>query len=124
MTIFLPIKTISEANNSPWTRRQAIAKAARTGNQRRMAENVIGANAKSLLFKVKTIKLTRVCPPRNKIRDGDNLQSALKHIRDGVTLGLVGGKVGQYDSLFTWEYFQKAGPKNSLQFGVLVEIIP
>jgi hypothetical protein len=52
-----------------------------------------------------TVKMTRVSAGK---LDGDNLQSALKHVRDGIAdwLGVDDG-----DPRISWEYDQRRGPE-------------
>lgn len=62
-----------------------------------------------------TVTLTRIAP---RDLDGDNLQSSLKAIRDGVADFL---KVDDRDSRVTWAYAQERGAPKF--YGVRVEIV-
>lgn len=59
------------------------------------------------------VSLTRISP---SALDGDNLQSALKHVRDGVADWLG---VDDRSSLIRWDYAQQKGA-----MGVRIEVTP
>lgn len=62
------------------------------------------------------IYLTRIAPSNGL--DGDNLQGALKPVRDGVADYL---QVDDGSPLVTWEYAQERGPKG--EYAVRIEIV-
>lgn len=62
------------------------------------------------------IYLTRIAPSNGL--DGDNLQGALKPVRDGVADYL---QVDDGSPLVTWEYAQERGPKG--EYAVRIEIM-
>ena len=110
--VFLPIKTLSEANlRTHWAQR-----ARRVRSQRENA---------CLLVRVKLgrpparasqirVRLTRIAP---RTLDSDNLAAALKAVRDGVAdaLGMDDG-----DECIEWAYAQRKGEPR--EYAVLVEI--
>ncbi len=68
-----------------------------------------------------TITMTRV--GGNKM-DGDNLQGALKYIRDGIAGALAPGlPPGRADGLdrFTWKYSQRKGKRSEPKIEVTLE---
>lgn len=101
----ISIKTVSEANKrSHWA-----ARAKRVKAQREAAFlYVLSARRRSELGDLKppksaVVTLTRVAP---RTLDGDNVQSALKAIRDGVADALG---VNDGDPHVTWKYAQRRG---------------
>lgn len=98
---YVKVKTVSEANSHEhWRNRQKRAK-----SQRHAA--LWAAKAATITNEPRphvVVRLTRV--GRRKL-DSDNLQGALKHVRDGVAdwLGIDDGR----DDLVTWEYAQQTG---------------
>jgi crossover junction endodeoxyribonuclease RusA len=102
MRVVIPIKTVSEANvRGHWAKGARRAK-----RQRRVAADCVhlarltGAVVPPLPL---TVTLTRVAPRR---LDSDNLQRALKAIRDGIAdaLGVDDG-----DARIDWKYDQRPG---------------
>ena len=65
-------------------------------------------------WRVTLIRVYR--PPKRKFA-GDNLQTAFKHIRDGIADGL--GVNDEDESMVTWEYAQEKGARNEIR----VEIV-
>lgn len=108
-TIIVPIRTVSEANaHTHWRARQKRAK-----EQRALARvAVICCNTATLLRLPARITLTRLAP---RTLDSDNLQGALKHIRDGVAdaFGVDDG-----DERYDWRYAQE----KAKEYGVRIEI--
>lgn len=102
VTITLPIRTVSEANQ----REHWAKKAKRTRTQRNVARMVCNLKL-SHLDVTKTpllVTLARVSPRK---LDDDNLRGALKAVRDGVAdaLGTDDGGHGR----IVWEYQQWTG---------------
>lgn len=116
MTVLVPVMTVSEANKPGHTKH---GKARRARAQRRTTHLTLMQHRRPRRSKAGgfTITVTRQCPPRNKIRDDDNLGSALKAVRDGVAdyLGVDDGA----DTL-TWNCRQRTGKK----YGVEITIEP
>ena len=103
---FIPIRTVSESNtHEHWSDRAKRAK-----DQRRIVAACIGAALPRVV-----ITLTRVAPRR---MDSDNLEMALKAVRDGVAdaLGMDDG-----NRRILWQYAQMLPDKRD-RFGVEVEI--
>ena len=130
MTFIVQTKTVSEANLSE----HHMVKARRVKGQRtavvvdgsamgRVVSSRPKPPRKTLVWRwlsppalPATVTLTRIAP---RALDGDNLQRALKAVRDQVA-ELIG--VDDRDPLVEWEYAQRKGdPK---QYAVLVEITP
>lgn len=109
MTFLIPIRTVSEANaHEHWRARQRRAKA-----QRLAVHAVVG----DLFYCVKlpcTVTLTRIAP---RALDGDNLQGALKAVRDEIAAAIG---VDDGDPGYTWRYAQKRGKPR--EYAVRVEI--
>jgi hypothetical protein len=114
MIVELPIHTVSEAN----VRTHWAAKAQRTKLHRSTAQWQMRAQAghgfRHPLPCVVT--LTRIAP---RELDGDNLQTSMKAVRDGIADWLG---VDDRNPQVTWNYAQKKGkPK---QYAVTVEVSP
>lgn len=110
--IDLPIRTVSEANaRGHWSK-----KAKRAKGQRHIAWAHVFSfgTAKRRECLPGVVTLTRIAP---RALDGDNLQSALKAVRDGVADALG---VNDADPRVTWQYAQERG--KARQYGVRVEI--
>ncbi len=104
--LFLPIATVSTLNQREhWAKRATRAK-----SQRQQAYLMTQA-LKSLRIPA-IIKLVRVSP---RMLDGDNLQGALKSVRDGIAdrIGIDDG-----DPRISWQYGQEK--KGTRGHGVLV----
>ena len=104
----IPIKSVSVANlRMHWAVKAKLAKAHRTAARAAMGRVAPIAPSAPL-----TVVLTRLGP---RTLDGDNLQSALKAVRDGIAdwLGVDDGHAG-----LDWQYRQRKGP-----YGVEVEVI-
>lgn len=101
IAVHIPIKTVSEINlgHQHWAVRNRRAQ-----TQRKAARTALEATGASKMEPPLTVWLTRV--GKRKL-DSDNLQGALKHIRDGVAdwLGIDDGR----DDLVRWEYVQSVG---------------
>ena len=95
--IYLPIATVSEANQ----RQHWAEKARRAKSQRQQAYYLTGA-LKALLLPA-TISLTRISP---RALDDDNLRGALKAVRDGIADRLG---INDRDPRVKWEYGQERG---------------
>lgn len=98
--ITLPVTTISEANRSRHEHWATTAK--RHKAQRRIAYAYVAIEGPWNIDGGVVITLTR-CSPR--LLDGDNLQAALKHIRDGVCDGLH--VKNDSDPRIKWSYGQE-----------------
>jgi len=109
MTVTIPMRLPSVAN----LREHWAVKAKRSAAQRGAAR--LACNGVRPAFPV-TIKLVRVSP---RPLDDDNLRSAFKAIRDGVTDAV--GLKDDRDPRLSWEYEQRRGrPK---EHAVLVEFL-
>jgi hypothetical protein len=110
--VFLPIRTVSEANRAGsqhWRVRHKRAKEQR-GLAAMLARNTFG-KAPSLPL---TITLTRIAP---RELDDDNLSSSQKHVRDGLADWLG---VDDRSKQITWVYRQERGAPRT--YGVRVEV--
>lgn len=100
--LFMPIKTVSELNiREHWTK---VRK--RAALQRKTAffevKRVIGSEDLAYLEQLKfEVHLTRFS---HKVMDGDNLQAAFKHVRDGIADAL---KIDDGDERIQWFYCQE-----------------
>ena len=97
-SIVIDVKTVSEANRrTHWRDRQRRAK-----RQRALAAWTLQSKCRSVSMPL-TVTLTRIAPGK---LDDDNLQSALKAVRDGVAdaIGVDDG-----DSRYEWKYAQERG---------------
>jgi hypothetical protein len=107
--VAIPMRTKSEANS----RDHWAAKARRVRMQRRSAFlRVLAARPKRGI--PSTVCLTRIAPSRGL--DGDNLQSALKAVRDGVADAL-GINDGSPD--LTWNYSQRRGETYAVEITIV-----
>mgnify|MGYP001559218095 CR=1 FL=1 len=108
-TLVLPIRTVSEANVHGKMR----AKMRRVKEQRTVARMLVGPHVAGDIpgFPL-VVRLTRLGP---RSLDDDNLRSALKAVRDGVTDGL--GLADDSDIRLAWEYDQT----KSKEYNVVVE---
>lgn len=117
MTSFtIPIKTVNPSRGGiGMSKGAAMAEARRNGKERNSARlcTFAAAGQPKPLWRV---KLTRVSP--GVLDSHDNLRSALKHVVDGIALGL--GKVDDGGGLVVWEYDQRRGADYSVE----VEIQP
>lgn len=111
-TARIPIKTVSEANQSRhahWGHKQRRAK-----KQRKWTRLVLSASSLPKGFPARSVLLTRIGP---KQLDKDNLASALKAVQDEVAAFL--GVDDNPDSGVTFDYSQHPGSKD---YAVLVEV--
>jgi hypothetical protein len=106
-TVWLPVKTVSEANGRDHWR----VKARRTKKQRFAARALCPAFALPAV-----VRLTRLSSGR---LDDDNLRGALKAVRDGIADAFG---VADNDPRLTWEYEQAGRGAKQLQGSVLVEL--
>jgi hypothetical protein len=126
ITITLPIKTISEANSVPASRREAVAKWARTKHQRKNTSDYL-YSCKDLWFGhwadalgagkgPIVVTLTR-CAHGNRKIDKGSLGAALKAVQDGVAdaCGIDDGNEQVYD----WQYKQERLPQG--EFAVKIQ---
>lgn len=100
----------------------------RSRSQRTKAYEALTIKAKrpDILYHAK-ICITRIAP---RELDGDNLQGALKAIRDGVTDWLSGGYklsnrkggINDRDSRLQWEYRQEK-PDEPKKYSIRIEIV-
>lgn len=112
----VPIKTVNPSRGGiGMTRGAAMAEARRNRNERTAAAIRTRA-AMGLPSPLWRVKLTRLSP--GVLDSHDNLRSALKHVVDGIALGL--GEVDDGGGLVAWEYDQRRAP----EYGVEVEIQP
>lgn len=115
----LDIKTISEANDrSHWRRRAERAKSQRL--HARLASSAPLAEYRASLAKGYVagviITLTRIAPSNGL--DDDNLRSAMKAVRDGITDAL--GLTNDRDPRLEWRYSQERGAKKTYAVRVLI----
>tara|TARA_R110000868_G_scaffold398689_2_gene672063 strand:+ start:582 stop:941 length:360 start_codon:yes stop_codon:yes gene_type:complete len=95
--IYLPIATVSEANQREhWAKKAARAKA-----QRAQAYLLTFGLRRMLL--PATVRLTRISP---RELDDDNLRGAIKAVRDGIADRLG---INDRDPRVKWEYGQEKG---------------
>jgi hypothetical protein len=96
--VLVPVKTESETNmRQRWQVRHARRKL------QRASTTMVMRCAKGLPPLPVTVTLTRIAP---RVLDGDNLQSSMKAIRDGVADFYT---VDDADPRFTWQYRQVQG---------------
>lgn len=107
----LPLRLVSLTNQREhWATKARRAKAQRTPVALTLRAWLVGKKPPL------EIMICRVAP---RALDGDNLQAACKHVRDGVAdaLGVDDGHPG-----LTWRYEQhRGGPK---EYAVIIEIAP
>lgn len=110
LSFFVPVKTVSEANaHEHWRKRQKRAK-----EQRSTTQLVASSTARAALIPLPlVVTLTRVS---KGTLDDDNLQSALKHVRDGIADWLLVND--RRSDLVKYEYAQERGK----EVGVRVEV--
>lgn len=114
----LPLRTVSESNaHVHWRIRQKRAKAHREGTYvalccLRAAPGLLLSQHGRLV-----VTLTRLAP---RALDDDNLQGALKHVRDGVADALG---IDDRDARIAWRYGQAKGPRPG-HYAVRVVIAP
>jgi hypothetical protein len=111
VVVHLPVHTVSTLNAAEhWSKRSR-----RAAEHRGLARMVLAAplRAASLPLPV-LVTLTRVAPRQ---LDLDNLQGALKNVRDGVADALG---VDDRTTLVTWKYGQRRGKPR--EYGVGIEI--
>jgi hypothetical protein len=109
LSMRLPIKTVSEANQ-----RAKWAQIKRKKEQRAAVERALGVQRYFPAALVVT--LTRIAPSARGL-DGDNLQSAFKAIRDEVADWLG---IDDRDPRVSWAYAQEKGAPKS--YAVRIEI--
>lgn len=112
LDVTIPIRTVSETNQREhWASRHR-----RRREQRQTVALVVGAHLRVVGLEVPCIvTLTRIAP---RSLDGDNLQGALKAVRDGVADALG---VDDSDPRISWGYAQRRGAKK--QHAVHVRIV-
>lgn len=102
----IPIK----APSTPNLREHFMVRAKRTDSQKRAARAACPVWSSGPLL---VVRLTRVAP---RVLDGDNLQGALKAVRDGLALWL---RVDDASPLVRWEYGQEKGePSVRVEIGL------
>jgi len=119
MKIDIPIRTVSEAN----VRCHWRTKAQRAKRQREAAYMAVfaylRAETKAIILPVslrpEAVRLVRIAPRQ---LDCDNLQGALKAVRDGVSDALG---IDDRPGLLEWEYGQERGKVG--EYGVRVELL-
>ncbi|MCQ4165123.1 hypothetical protein [Tahibacter harae] len=111
----LPIETVSEANtHTHWRERQRRAKKQRQEAARAL-ERAITARGGQPLEMPLQVTLVRVGP---RALDSDNLQGALKHVRDGIA-DAVG--IDDRDSRYHWRYEQARGRPLAVRITIEIE---
>ena len=113
ITVYLPVHTVSELNQrGHWSKRKR-----RAAEHRGLACLVLKPKLRAAPHPLPVqVTLTRIAP---RPLDGDNLQAALKHVRDGVADALG---VDDRTALVEWVYRQQRGAAR--EYGVAVTIEP
>jgi hypothetical protein len=114
--VTLPLRTVSTLNQREhWAQRQKRTRDHRGAAMIFSLSSLKKAPGGRVCLPV-VVRLTRVAPSSGL--DGDNLQGALKAVRDGVADALG---VDDRDSRVRWEYAQRRGaPK---RYAVEIEIL-
>jgi hypothetical protein len=102
----IPLRTVSESNRRDhWAVRAARVKTQRTMAHLAVRREVMGLQPMPERF---AVYLTRHSP---SVLDGDNLQGALKGVRDGIAdaLGIDDG-----DPRITWDYAQEKAKQHAV----------
>lgn len=107
--ILIPLRTCSENNM-----REHHMTRARRRKQQRMASALMTRVTANQIGLPCAVKLVRIAPSNGL--DGDNLQGALKAVRDGIADAFG---VDDRDPRLTWVYEQRRGP-----YGVEVTLMP
>lgn len=114
--VFLPIKTVSEANCSD----HFIVKSKRHKMQKKWIR-LAYMRDKPILPKKATISITRIAP--KTLDADDNLPMALKYVKDYIAdlifPGLAAGRADDSKDL-TWVYSQEKG--KTREYGVKIKI--
>ena len=112
LTVMLPVR----APSTPNLREHWAGRAGRAKEQRGVARMMVGSrfHTRDGLSFPMVVTLTRLSP---RTLDGDNLQGALKAVRDGVADALG---VDDRASCVTWRYAQEKAPAKKC--GVRVEL--
>lgn len=113
LAVELPIRTFSEAN----LHEHHMERRKRMGDQRPTVRMAMQAHANSRGLRVQppcTVQLTRLAPA--ELDQGDNLESSLKAVRDGVADWLG---VNDRDPRVIWIY----GQERQKQYGVRIEVL-
>lgn len=109
MIITLHIETVSEANtHTHWRERQRRAKAQRQAAGFAVLQAIRSASSEPIEMPLR-VTLVRISPRQ---LDGDNLQGALKHVRDGVA-DAIG--VDDRDRRYTWNYAQESARQKGVR---------
>jgi hypothetical protein len=111
----LPIYTKNEGN----ARQHHMAKQRELGDIRPTVEMAVRAHASVKRFVPPfpcVVRLTRLCPPTNRLDKGDNVSSALKRVRDGVADWM---RINDRSRLVEWV----CNEETAQAFGVRIEII-
>lgn len=117
MTFTLPLRTVSTLN----AREHWAARAHRAKSQRKIAAICMRSRVNSRWVAAAidssgiTVRLERVAP---RGLDGDNLQGALKSVRDGVADALG---INDNNPRVTWLYGQRRGAAK--QYAVEIQIL-
>jgi len=113
ITTYLPLHTVSGMNTREhWSKRKR-----RAAEHRGLACLVLKPKLRAAPHPLPVqVTVTRIAP---RALDGDNLQAALKHVRDGVADALG---VDDHTALVEWVYRQQRGAPR--EYGVAVTIEP
>ncbi len=107
----LPLRVVSVLNErTHWAKR-----ARRTAEQRSLVRMSLAGQRAWPLVPPVVVTLTRIAP---RSLDGDNLQGALKAVRDGVADAL--GVDDRHPSI-RWEYAQRRGAPR--QYGIELQVV-
>ncbi len=119
----VPIETRTTENQRRGTSRWAKAPKNKAQRQAVMLAAMAGGRGKSALWRVGhvtppwVVRLTRIHPPRHKL-DDDNLQAAMKAVRDAVAEDVL-ALPSDRDRRVMFLYAQRAGER----WGVEIEIM-
>jgi hypothetical protein len=105
-TVFLPIKTVSEANRADhehWAVRSKRAKTQRTGTREALVAKL--GEPFELPLHVHLVRVTF-----GPGLDSDNLPISMKHLRDGIADWLG---INDRDPRVVWTYDQERGPRGT-----------
>lgn len=118
INIHLPITTFSEANRKDhWSEKAPRARLQRQAALLAVRPAILLCYTRKELTAAGhiTIKLTRAAP---RTMDGDNLQRALKAIRDGIADAL---EIDDGDRKLTWAYAQTKTKDKGVDVEITVE---
>jgi hypothetical protein len=117
-TVDVPIVLVSEAN----AREHWSARHRRRKEQRQMVALAWrAAGVKVPVFHVAHVELTRLCPPRNRSKDSDNLAMSLKSVRDEVAVLLGRDDADLRGESIRWECKQLPNLRHLVKIKVTLD---